>query len=67
MGNVNLLYERLSGKNIVIIESKAYYEAYYHVLKCLQGMKRVPFHELIVRGEHQRNDTPPMWDNERIR
>ena len=27
------IYKELKGKKIVVIESKVYYEAYYHILK----------------------------------
>lgn len=30
------VYQRLSGQNIVILESKAYFEAYYYNLQILQ-------------------------------
>ena len=30
------VFQQLMGKNIVVIESKSYFEAYCHVLKCLQ-------------------------------
>ena len=53
LGNVDCfkLFESLNGNRVAVIESKAYYEAYYHVLKCLQEMKEVPFKELIVQGD----------------
>ena len=32
------IYKLLKDKNIYLIESKSYFEAYVHVLKCMQDM-----------------------------
>ena len=55
------LFDELCTKKIVIIESKAYYEAYSHVLKCLQETNRIPFKELIVEGDYNKNTQPDLW------
>ena len=49
------IFDELCTKRIVIIESKAYYEAYSYVLKCLQEVKSIPFSELIVEGDYSHN------------
>ena len=41
-------FQSMFGKPIVILESKCYYEAYYHILKQLQAIKMIPFKECIV-------------------
>jgi len=55
------IFDELCTKRIVIIESKAYYEAYSHVLKCLQEVKSIPFSELIVEGDYSHNTQPDIW------
>ena len=50
-------------RNIVIIESKAYYEAYSHVLKHMQTIKSIPFEDMIVKGNPKSNQIPNLWRN----
>ena len=45
------IYREIKGKRISVIESKVYYEAYFHILKQLQKIKRLPFHEMIVGAD----------------
>ena len=55
-----------SSKRIDIIESKAYYESYAHVLSCLQnfGLQTFPFEDLIVYCRHNQNDRAVIWDHD---
>ena len=52
------MYSDLLSKNIVIVESKAYYEAYCHVLQCIQKIEELPFASLIVYGRAEDNTIP---------
>ena len=42
------IFRYMSSKRIVILESKCYFEAYFHILDQLQKIKELPFEEMIV-------------------
>lgn len=45
----------LHNQKLVMIESKAYYEAYVHVLKQLKTMRTISFEKMIVGGDYHQN------------
>lgn len=45
------VYKDMIGKNVVLIESIAYFEAYYHILVELQKIKTLPFENLLVKSD----------------
>ena len=61
---VQEIYKDLQNKNIVIVESKTYYVAYSHVLKCLQSITELPFSSIIVHGKAEDNIRPEMWNHD---
>lgn len=54
------IYQELRKKNIVILESKAYFEAYFYNLQILQEIDELPFTDIIV-DLNFRNLTPPQF------
>ena len=56
-------YKQLSQKKVTIIENKQYFEASYHVLKCVQGITEdnFPFQDLIVDTRSEGNRRPELW------
>ena len=58
------IYKELIGQQLVVIESKVYYEAYYHILKQLQSIKELPFERMIVDADPRAVDIPYYCDNE---
>ena len=63
--NAVKVFQQLSNKYIQAIESKSYYEAYSHVLKCLQNQpdttqegNTIPMQRLIVDVDRGANNHP---------
>lgn len=59
------MFRRLANKPIQVIESKAYYEAVSHVLKCLKDQpdttqegQEIPLQRLIVDVNQEANHSP---------
>ena len=63
------IYEILKGKDICLIESKSYFEAYVHVLKCLQDTdsnRLKHFQKMIIKVDKSYNQIPDLWFSEKM-
>lgn len=60
-------FETFGSRDLVILESKSFFEAFSHTLRTLQEMRRFPF-ERIIRGDPQYSVQPPayLYDQENL-